>query len=183
MAEKGGTKILAIITVCIMLISIGLSGCIWKEEGNEDNYDYSVVYTPENHTTDYYLILPFLVHKKNHSKPNQELISELNKELDERDKFEIESTPYGVGINFSHKSYLNFIVGGKPTTEMVNYEIGVYNISHPLEKGYYWVFSSINGTLDYSYQIMYDEWEIDTYILKADLKTGWQLKEGIINVK
>ena len=34
MAEKGGTKILAIITICIMLVTILFSGCIDQAERN-----------------------------------------------------------------------------------------------------------------------------------------------------
>ena len=34
MAEMGGTKILAIVTICIILLSIGLSGCV--EDGGDD---------------------------------------------------------------------------------------------------------------------------------------------------
>ena len=43
MAEKGGTKILAIITICIILISIGLSGCVGnvEKEYKVDIYVYN----------------------------------------------------------------------------------------------------------------------------------------------
>jgi hypothetical protein len=34
MAEKGETKILAIFTICFMLISIGLSGCVEEDESS-----------------------------------------------------------------------------------------------------------------------------------------------------
>ena len=37
MAEKGGTEILGIFTICIILFSIGLSGCIGDEETNNTN--------------------------------------------------------------------------------------------------------------------------------------------------
>ena len=37
MAEKGETKIFAIITICIMLVSIGFAGCIEDDENNEKN--------------------------------------------------------------------------------------------------------------------------------------------------
>ena len=37
MAEKGGTKILVIITIIIVLLSIGFSGCV--EEGKEEDKD------------------------------------------------------------------------------------------------------------------------------------------------
>jgi hypothetical protein len=37
MAEKGGTKILGVITICIMLFTIGFSGCVEDDE-NEDNW-------------------------------------------------------------------------------------------------------------------------------------------------
>ena len=37
MAEKGENKILIIITICIILISIGLSGCVEDDENNKIN--------------------------------------------------------------------------------------------------------------------------------------------------
>ena len=36
MADSGETKIIAIITICIMLISIGLSGCVEEDEYKPD---------------------------------------------------------------------------------------------------------------------------------------------------
>ena len=35
MAEKEKTKILTILTICIMLISVGLSGCVEEDEENK----------------------------------------------------------------------------------------------------------------------------------------------------
>jgi hypothetical protein len=40
MAEKGETKIIAIFTICIMLISIGLSGCVEEDGGDWDEVYY-----------------------------------------------------------------------------------------------------------------------------------------------
>jgi hypothetical protein len=37
MAEKGGTKIIITITICIMLVTIGFSGCVEDEKDNTDN--------------------------------------------------------------------------------------------------------------------------------------------------
>jgi hypothetical protein len=68
MAEKGGTKILAIITICVMLVTIGLSGCVGddgkQKEKNEYKYygnEYNSNYTLEiKCNSTYIIIVPFL---------------------------------------------------------------------------------------------------------------------------
>jgi hypothetical protein len=182
MAEKGGTNLIMIFTICIILISIGFSGCIEDDVEWNKSHFFWINFRPENLTTDYNLILPIPVHNKNHSKPNPEMISEFDEiKIEYEFEYKIESTPYGVGINISSKSYLNFGFDSKPTGESFNYELRLLNISHPLDKGYYWVYSSINGTIEYVYQVSDEEIQVNYYDLFSDVKKGWQVNEGTVD--
>ena len=71
MAEKGETKIIAIITICIMLISIGLSGCVDDDNNKKDEYEVylkiSIVVSVE---TNYTLFIPIPVKSALHYKPD-----------------------------------------------------------------------------------------------------------------
>jgi hypothetical protein len=66
MAEKGGTKILAIVTICIILVSIGFSGCVEDDE-KEIKIEYRLEI--ETNTNDpYTIIAPFFSNEKLRSK-------------------------------------------------------------------------------------------------------------------
>ena len=57
MAEKGGTRILAIITICIVLISILFSGCFNNVDHGPNSFEYNLTIN-SNETGKYQLFVP-----------------------------------------------------------------------------------------------------------------------------
>jgi hypothetical protein len=171
MAEKGGTKIIAIITICIMLFTIGFSGCVEDEDENEAKYTFRLYVDFENDKSNNYLIIPFPVNKNITNKVLMNKLTELKYE------FTNEISPYGIGINITLKNFINISFKGKSNDEMFYYEFSMLNDSIYYKKGDYWIYSTCNCTIFYHFTVE-DNIAYYSYKIESQLSNGWQIIKG-----
>lgn len=113
MAETGGTKILAFFTICVMLITVGLSECIGDDNNDErDESKVIVHYEIEINTTsigEYYIFVPIPLTTQTINKNKQSKILDLL-EFEKGDGiFTVESNSYGIGLNISSNKSMKLI--------------------------------------------------------------------------
>jgi hypothetical protein len=169
MAEKGETKIMAIITICVILLSISFSGCVGDDE-NEEEYSFDLKFQPDSIINNNYLIIPFPI---NNNVFNEKIKQEFDKKKIE---YIIESTIYGNGMNISFQTNIDISIKGKPNIEMVHDELSLINGTILFHKGNYWIYSTINGTINYAYNVKAGSNDL-SYRLSTKLIKGWHLIE------
>jgi hypothetical protein len=172
MAEKGETKIIGIFTICVILISIGFSGCVEDDDGkNEVKYTFELYVEIENNYSDNYLILPFPVYR---NRTNDVLMKKLT---DLKYEYNNESTPYGIGINLTLNNKINISFNDKSNDEMFQYEFSMLNNSISYKIGDYWIYSTCNCTIFYHFTVE-DDIAYFSYKIESQLSTGWQIIKG-----
>jgi hypothetical protein len=178
MAEKGETKIVAIVTICVILLSISFSGCF--EEEKEDDYcgtfTYKLQFFPENNDVEYTLIIPFPVHEGNINQYNQLLFFNFKINISSA---EIEKTLFGLGLNISYQSQIDIIFKGDSNKDMDRYYPSLKNGSYLRGDGEYMIYSNINGTFYYGFEIYHNDGTgIGHIIYPTNLKIGWNIVNG-----
>jgi hypothetical protein len=177
MAEKGGTKVITIFTICIMLISIGLSGCVEEEKKIEIEYNL-IIETNSNHS--YTIIAPFFSNEKLRSKTE---IIDGNGDIyfikPKINNSSHNSSNYGIEI----KGTGNIEIYGKHT---IKYD-GKKHTDDELSFGdshSYWVYCDKNRTQEIAIKIVAsfttftdgEEWySISDNDGKIKLEAGWNL--------
>ena len=91
MSENGGTKILVIITICIIQISIGVSGCIGNDKSNFDEETYYSVEIIQEKNNSFEMYLPILTLV---GEGSTEIIEEMEFNLG-NGTIKLITTPYG----------------------------------------------------------------------------------------
>jgi hypothetical protein len=128
MAEKGGNKIIAIVTICIILISIGLSGCV-EDDGNGENNDkdmelnyckYIIEANPESKGF-YFLNIPFLIHDKNISFELFDLI----KIKEGNGTYQLIETKYGTALNITSDEKIKLLIELSTSKEITSISLSL----------------------------------------------------------
>ena len=206
MAEKGGTKILGIVTVCIMLISIGFSGCIGddgnnnKKDDEEIKKEYRYWYRFEINCSSgkYDLNVPFPAYQDKYRNHHLSPIYNELKVIKGNASFEFENTSFGPSLKISGKDYSFIELRGDDVSK---YEIknrySLYFLSMVIdedEDGYfddvggpvkYQIYLKQNITLNITLEFSY------TYLggvgvliggegrIQSEIKQGWNIVNGL----
>jgi hypothetical protein len=166
MAEKGGFRISAVITICIILISTGLSGCIEDEEKKYPAglYTYSVEFNTEESEFILYAPIPVL----NNGSPF-EAFNNLQIKYG-KIEYSFINTIYGTAMNISGSN--SFMVEAKLKGH-INVDLSLKSKNKSLkEAGFlYWIFfNSTNNNKNNSLEIISD---CDNWVENNDgKKTG-----------
>ena len=144
----------------------GNCGCI-EENESSSYYVYDIKFTPDDDQIEYYLILPFPIYK---NQSNPKIIEELNKS---NINYKIELTNFGRGLNISYISDLKILIEEKPNREMLEFELSLLNDTIHFDDGYYFIYSSIKGSIEYKFKVRTRGQE-NYYNIKSDLNAGWQ---------
>jgi hypothetical protein len=187
MAEKGGTKILAIVTIIIVLISILLAGCIGDDEDDVGfHYLYYEVELETNSEAN--ILFPIPINDITKGINRESNISKLVDDiriLSGTGSYKIELTIYGWAINITFLNKMHLKATAKIYDEdMEKYSSYFFNdisMESKSERGFYYFFSSNNdvkiknfecylehvGSLDDSRDVSY---KFENY----QLSIGWQ---------
>jgi hypothetical protein len=121
-----------------------------------------------------FLIIPFPI---DNNKPITIILDEFD---DLNINHNTESTIYGIGINISYQSHIDIIIEGKPDVEMRKDEFSLMNDTIKFNKGDFWIYSSINGSLNYEYSFTIGNRDL-WFNISNNINKGWQLIEGYVS--
>ena len=129
MAVKGGTKILAIFTICIILVTIGFSGCFGDDDGKENDkneYICSYRYQIEINSSSYQyeLNVPLPVYGDENRNIHVSPIIEDLKIVQGNVSFEIENTLYGPSLKIIGKGYALINLSGNDLSKYLVHNRG-----------------------------------------------------------
>jgi hypothetical protein len=137
MADSDRKKLIVILTICIMLISIGLSGCV-EEEKRIIEYEYSISVITENGSHGY-LYLPF-IRTPNY---NESIFKEMKSKHPDIING-IVKTDYGILLNISFNSSLELKFNGK-LDEYIYLEDEVFDYNRSSGR-FIWVYVYTNSS-------------------------------------
>ena len=134
---------------------------------NEGNVSIMISFMPIN-SNEYYIIIPAVLGDMNNYFINAlKNVSQIN----------IVNTTYGLAYNISSNRRIDIELNLTPYTwmEYCNFSL-IFNSTR--EYGYYYLFSTIEGNVDYQYELnAYTLWI--SYHIVSDVKIGWQKVYGI----
>jgi hypothetical protein len=182
MQLKGETKITTIFTICIMLISIGLSGCV-EEDGEKGKNEFEYIVNI-NSNSNFILRVPLVIEL------DYQNVSEImsNLKIIGDGEYKIEYSIYGPCLNISGKN--NLIIESKGNT-FVNFGIlslkndsdsdGILKDEGPNVEYWYYFNSNDNFSISFDIQCRIKH-ENGTYYSELYItnisKKGWNKTKG-----
>jgi len=131
MAEKGENKILVIIMICIMLILIGLSGCIGDDE-KYSKYEYYLEFNP-NGVGKYILVVPIANNFKKNSTEITKIIINNMKLIEGNCSYSLNYSKHGIddiGLKIEGSSKIILQSKNNKLKEYLGLELSMHNYTN-----------------------------------------------------
>jgi hypothetical protein len=180
MAEKGETKIMAIITICVILLSISFSGCVGDDEKDDDNnYKFNNRFRIQILTDiidNYTLIVPVPIEWNN-------IVEDIRITSGYGEIREINST-FGRGLEINSSESMELEAIHRSNTKLkTSYRITLYNNENGTAKVFCKKFPK-NSSLHVSFVSEYSISNGGSKIrFNEDLNNGWNyLKVNLIEI-
>jgi hypothetical protein len=200
MADSGGTRIIAFVTICIILLSISFSGC-FEDGDNSNNYKEECIYdfklNIQCNSSNYLLNVPIAVYSDDDKNIH---ISKINDDLElikGKASFEIEETFLGpslkingslnVEIGYSGTDLNKFLVNNDYSTLFLSMTIDKDKDGH-YDDEYgnvqYQIYCHQNITMKITIEFSYYHYDgpgthLDSYIdIDGEIWQGWNILNG-----